>query len=215
MKLADYSAYIFDMDGTLIHSAPQIMACLCQAFVRVGYEVPSDLFSVEKVGPPIRQIISSIAPELEGTQTQEEIVANFREIYDYSTTDDSRLYPHMETFLQTLHRLGKPLFVATFKPKVPTLRLINRLGLTYFKDVYTVDKYAQPISKTQMITEIVQKYALLPKQVIMFGDTESDLTAAKQAGTLAAACLWGYGQNKENLKNISDFSFASAEELLP
>ena len=214
MKLADYSAYIFDMDGTLIDSAQQIMTCLRQAFVRVDYEVPSDLFSKDRVGPPIRQIISSIAPELEGTQTQEEIVAEFRQIYDFSENDPSRLYPYMEDFLQTLQKNGKKLFIATFKPKIPSLRLINQLGLTYFKDVYTVDKYAQPISKTQMITEIVQKYALLPKQVIMFGDTESDLTAAKQAGTSAAACLWGYGQNKENLKNISDFSFASPEELL-
>lgn len=215
MRLLDHTAFIFDLDGTLIDSAAQIMHCLRVAFMQAGRAADESLFVPRRVGPPIRQILADIDPALPGTAVAEEIVSHFRALYDHTANDPSRLYPHVQTFLTRLQTLQKPLFVATFKPKIPVGRLLEQLGLTNtFQEVYTIDKYAAPMTKTQMVQDLIQKHHLPAQTTLLLGDMMSDLNAAHAAGARSAACLWGYAQDKEALSRAADYVFTSPEELL-
>jgi len=56
-----------------------------------------------------------------------------------------------------------------------------------------------------MIEEIVSKYNLKKGETIMVGDAPSDITAANKAQVAGLGVLWGYGNHREKLMEISDY----------
>jgi phosphoglycolate phosphatase-like HAD superfamily hydrolase len=84
----------------------------------------------------------------------------------------------------------------------------------YFQDIYTVDKYSPPITKTQMIEEIIQKYNLEKTETTMIGDAITDAQAAKQATIYSISVLWGYEEDKQLLQEVTDKTIQSPTELL-
>lgn len=74
------------------------------------------------------------------------------------------------------------------------------------EDIYTIDKCeGKYISKQEMIEAIIEKYSLEKSETIMIGDAPSDIKAAHKNGIKAVGVLWGYGRDKNVLKEISDF----------
>lgn len=202
--IANYDNYIFDMDGTIINSSREVLACLKKAFKQANFVVDNSRFTSDVIGPPLIDIIKSIAPELDDDMANL-IMKNFRLIYDYSENDVSFMYDGMYDFLISLKNKGKKLFIATYKPEIPTLRLVDKFSLDMFMDVYTIDKFGRQITKEEMINDILNKFSLDKSKTVMIGDAKSDVVAAKKAGVTAVGVLWGYGSNKTPLIENSDF----------
>ncbi|MDR1941681.1 MAG: HAD family hydrolase [Endomicrobium sp.] len=206
--------YIFDLDGTLADSSHEVINCLKLAFQQAGYYVAKERFSSDIMGPPMRQIVKNAAPELTDERIIETVVKNYRQIYDYDENDVTKLYDGIYDFLLSEKSAGSKLFVATFKPKLPTSRLLKALKIdALLDDVYCVDKFDVPLSKTEMIEDIVKKYSLDKSKTYMIGDRDNDIIAAKEAGVKAAAALWGYGDDKTFIKENADISISHISQL--
>ncbi len=76
---------IFDLDGTIVDSSPEILRCLQQAFGEVNISLQESL-SPFIIGPPIQHIVCSLRPDLPA-ETVQSICLNFRRLYD-GVTDD-------------------------------------------------------------------------------------------------------------------------------
>ena len=209
-----FSNYIFDLDGTLINSSKEVLLCFKKAFEKADYPILQSGLSSDVIGPPLRDIITIIAPELKDAETIQNIENNFREIYDYDENDISELYFGVPDVLLNLKQQGKRIFLATFKPKKPTERILRQFNLEIFEDVYTIDKFDKHITKAQMIEDIIEKYSLLKPKTAMVGDAKSDMTAAKEAGITAIGALWGYGSDKAPLRETADFCINNLEEII-
>jgi len=209
-----FSSYIFDLDGTLINSSKEVLLCFKKAFEKANYPVDEKRLNSNVIGPPLRDIIRIIAPELKDEELIGEIENNFRELYDYDENDISELYFGVPDVLTDLKNRGKRIFLATFKPKKPTQRILRQFKLEIFEDVYTIDKFEKPITKTEMIKDLIKKYSLLKSETTMVGDAKSDMTAAKEAGITAIGALWGYGTDKTPLRETADFCIKNLEELI-
>ena len=94
------------------------------------------------------------------------------------------------------------------------MRIIKQFKLDNFDDIYTIDKFGEYITKTEMINDIIKKYNLNKSETVMIGDAPSDVICAKEAGVLAIGALWGYGENKEPLIQNADIVINSANEIL-
>ena len=209
-----YQNYIFDLDGTLVNSSEEVLNCFQRAFDEADYKIDSNKLTSDVIGPPLRQIIQTIAPELVDEDKINEIMLNFRRIYDYDENDISVMYAGMFEFLSELKNNGKRLFIATFKPRIPTIRLAKKFELDkLFDDIYTIDKFGKKITKEEMITNIISTYRLDKSQTVMIGDAASDMTAAKGAGIEGIGVLWGYGSNKTSLKENADYIVKDVKEL--
>lgn len=206
--------YIFDLDGTLINSSNEVIECMYRAFVDANYPVDKSKLTSNLIGPPLKEIIQNIAPELKDDNKISEIMANFRRIYDNDENDISEIYDGVYEVLEKLKKRGKKLFIATFKPSVPTFRIVKQFKLNYFEDVYTIDKFDKHITKDEMISDIIEKYALKKEETVMIGDALSDINAAKKAGVKAVGALWGYGDDKKPLIENADIIINKAEEIL-
>ena len=197
--------YIFDMDGTLINSSEEVLLCLKKAFIKANCFIDESLFTSEVIGPPLKDIIKNLAHNIQDDIKLNEVMQNFRQIYDYDENDISILYDGVEDFIKDLKERGCKLFVATFKPKIPAMRLVNKFFPNIFEDVYTIDKYDKTMTKSEMLADIIVKYELDKSQTVMIGDAQSDMLAAKSVGIVGIGAMWGYGQDKTNLVNDSTY----------
>ncbi|HPY76008.1 MAG: HAD family hydrolase [Planctomycetes bacterium] len=206
--------FIFDLDGTLLHTAPQVLQNLQQAYQKAGQPCDSDKFQPCLLGPPLQDIIEKLSPKL-SYDIKSQIIENFHKLYDHAENDITIPFPHIIDTLQTLQKQNKKLFIATNKPLVSTHRLFQQHNMFgYFQDIYTVDKYSPPITKTQMIEEIIQKYNLEKTETTMIGDAITDAQAAKQATIYSISVLWGYEEDKQLLQEVTDKTIQSPTELL-
>jgi len=210
----NYDNFIFDLDGTIINSSQEILLCLKKAFQKSNYTIDESKFTPDIIGPPVKEIIKKIAPELEDEIIISEIIKNFRQIYDYDDNDISILYNGIYNYLIKLKEQNKKLFIATFKPSVPTFKLLKKFKLNMFDDIYTVDKFNKPIKKTTMIADIIDKYNLKKDKTVMIGDAISDMLAAKENNIKSIAVMWGYETNKNKLNEHADFFIRTTEDLL-
>lgn len=207
-----FDNYIFDLDGTIVNSSEEIIKCLKQAFCNANIAVAEEKLSSDIIGPPIRQIIKSVLENIDETSLQA-VISNFRKIYDYDTEDVSFLYEGVFKTLESLKASGKRLFVATFKPNVPTIRLMKLLDLNMFEAAYTVDYPENFSTKTEIVNALISKYGLDKDKTVMIGDASSDMVAAKANGILGVGALWGYGSDKSLLKEHADLVIKRIEDL--
>ena len=208
-----YHNYIFDLDGTIINSSKEVLLCFEKAFEKANYEIDKSRLTPNVIGPPLNEIIKLIAPGIQETDINK-VVEYFRELYDFEENDISEFYQGIPEVLTTLKNMNKKLFIATYKPEKPTMRIIKQFHLDKFDDIYTIDKFGKHITKTEMINDIIEKYSLNKSETMMIGDAPSDVICAKEAGVLAIGVLWGYGENKEPLIKNSDIVINSANEIL-
>ncbi|MDR2644411.1 MAG: HAD family hydrolase [Endomicrobium sp.] len=206
--------YIFDLDGTLIDSSAEIIRCLKKAFEVANYFIDDNVFSSNIVGPPIRQIILNVASDLKDEKVINEIIKNYRHIYDYNAHNSTQLYAGIYDFLQQTKKNGKLLFIATNKPIIPTLRIVKKLDIyDKFNDIYCIGMSSICLNKTEMIKDIIGKYKLDREYTYMIGDCNSDIIAGQNAGVKTVGCLWGYEKKKSFIKENADFFISSIEEL--
>ena len=205
--------YIFDLDGTIINSSNEVLVCFKKAFARAKYPLDERLLTSDVIGPPLKEIIKLLAPKLDDDEIINSIMEHFRAIYDYDEEDISFLYEGVYDFLLKLHKDKKNLFIATFKPHIPTMRIVKQFKLDMFRDVYTIDKMGYHQTKDEMILDILSRYNLKKEETVMIGDAASDVIAAKKAGVKSVGVLWGYGSDKSELISHSDLVVKNVKEL--
>ncbi|MBQ3819367.1 HAD hydrolase-like protein [bacterium] len=206
--------YIFDLDGTIVNSSMEVLACFKKAFKKADYEIDESRLTHNVIGPPLKQILKLIAPNLDDEKKLEEIVKHFRDIYDNNENDISIMYEGMYDYLKSLKDEGCKVFMATFKPMIPTMRIVKMLNIEeFFDDIYTIDKFNSRITKEEMIKDILYIWGLKPEETVMIGDAPTDMTAAKANNVKAAGVHGGYGSDKEPLKQTADVVVNDVEEL--
>lgn len=208
--------YIFDLDGTLVDTSYEVLQCLRQALDENFVKYDQSKLNTDIMGPSLKEIIKLVVPELDDDKTINNVVARYRFLYDYNNKDSSKLYDGILNWLEHLIKENKKIFIATNKPKVPTMRLINSLNINFFSDILTPDKYSQDkrLSKQEMIEDIIIKHKLCKDKTVMVGDIISDIDSAHNAGIKAMGVLWGYAQDINLLKETADFVLNKPTEAI-
>lgn len=206
---------VFDLDGTLIDSADEILACLQKAFARANCAIDENRLVPALIGLPVKAIVDAILPAQ--THNREQITAevayNFRDIYDNDTNDISSFFVGADVLLKKLLVQGHRLFIATIKPAAATTRLLTKFHWDFFSDIYTIDKDARQLSKTDMLCDIIGKYNLKKSHTMMVGDSSGDMDAARNADVTGVAVSWGYCKDLAVLSQNADFIAGSIAEL--
>lgn len=201
---------VFDLDGTLIDSCPGIGASLSKAFAAAGRVMPAtDLRAV--IGPPIRVIAARIEPTLTENELAK-IELTFRATYDNDGWRETVLYDGVDDTLRALYRRGVKMFIVTNKPRIPTEKVLDHLGLAFlFQKVVTRDNRT-PIysSKTEMLSELLQQQLIELQPAIMMGDTREDEEAALFNKLPFFYAAYGYGTANAPHRTVRDFSELSS-----
>jgi phosphoglycolate phosphatase len=203
---------LFDLDGTLVDSADDIIDCLSQAYAAASF---CSMPRIEKsfIGPPLQAIIQSVSPGL-GVGEVEQIVKNFRSFYDLSALNKTVFKKNVRETLLSLKARNKLLFVVTNKPFIPVKKIIKKLNIDFFCDIMTPDiKSGFSFTKSEMVSFLKQKWKLNAETTLMVGDTASDVYAAREHDIASAIVLNGYGDRDSILKSRPEYVVDNFYEL--
>ena len=136
-------AVVFDLDGTLIDSAPSILASLRSAFLSLGI-APALKLTPDLIGPPLDQMLRRIS----GTDDARMIAslsAAYKQDYDTDGYSKAVAFDGVDAMLSALVEKGMPLYIATNKRIEPSIRILCHLGWDrHFVSISALDCFDPP-----------------------------------------------------------------------
>ena len=184
---------LFDLDGTLIDSAPAILASFREAFARSGV-APARAIDASVIGPPLAetlQLLSGSAdPALLGR-----LAEAFKASYDSEGYQATAAFAGVGELLADLAGAGLTLSIATNKRLHPTRLILDHLGWAgHFAHVYALDLFTPRLpDKAAMIGRLLADHGIAREQAIYIGDRSEDGESADANGLPFIAATWGYG----------------------
>lgn len=187
------NAIFFDLDGTLTDSGPGIMNCAQLALDHFGIPVASREDLRVFVGPPLRQTFArfGVPPE-----RIDEAIQVFRGRYVPIGKFENTPYPGIQELLHALQAEGYALYVATSKPQVTAIEVLEHFHLAqYFQVICGASLDEGRETKEDVITYLLSQIGS-PDQVVMVGDTDYDVIGARAHGIDTIGVTWGYGERE-------------------
>ncbi len=201
---AGFTCILFDLDGTIVDSAPGITATLAYTFQQLGLPVPTPAELVAYVGPPIMDSFRDLAHfDLPEARRALEI---YREQYLKTGVFDATVYPGIEGVFQEIHERRVPLSLATSKPELPAKLILEKTGLLHYFDVITGASEDEVRSaKKDVVKEALERLAAFGADIsrpVMVGDRIHDVEGAWEHEVPTIFVRWGYGSPAEEVGTI-------------
>lgn len=184
---------VFDLDGTLIDSAPAILQSYRTAFAAAGIE-PVIPITEAIVGPPLLETLQLLAGTTDPARIAD-LTTRFKDSYDGEGYLATSAYPGVSEMLGELHARGLSLSIATNKRIHPTRLILAHLGWTgFFNPVYALDLFEPRLpNKAAMIARLLADCAIAQHDAVYVGDRTEDGDSAEANRLPFYAATWGYG----------------------
>jgi phosphoglycolate phosphatase len=184
---------VFDLDGTLVDSAPDLHAALDRLMAAHGRPPFTRVEVIAMIGDGVRVLVQRAAAARD-LPFSEALVAGFTADYTARAAEETALFPGIAEALARLQAEGWSLAVCTNKPAVATATLLSALGLAgRFAAVGGGDSF--PVRKPDPghLLGTLRAAGGDPQQAVMIGDHRNDVLAARGAGLPCLFADWGYG----------------------
>lgn len=195
-----YSAILFDLDGTIVDSAPGITSSLAYTYEAMGLPVPPPAKLLEWVGPPIMDSFRDLAGF--DRETSLRALAIYREHYVLTGVFDAEPYPGVPDVLRAISEAGIPLSLATSKPESTARLILEHFGLVgWFDEVTGASEDEVRSAKKDVIAEALRRLRARDADLthpVMVGDRIHDVEGAAAHDVPTVFVSWGYGSPAES-----------------
>jgi phosphoglycolate phosphatase len=186
----NYSLVIFDLDGTLVDSLQDLTDGVNAAIVPRGAKACGTETIRKAIGNGAYNLIQKSLPEASEAEVRQ-CLGEFLDYYQVHCTKNTVLYPGTREFLDSL-KGGPTLCLLTNKPERSTHKILADLNLdSYFKAVIGGDTFTTRKPDPEGLLHLIHQFGAQPAKTLLFGDGETDLEAAHNAGIHVAAVSWG------------------------
>jgi phosphoglycolate phosphatase len=184
---------VFDLDGTLVDTAPDLTNALNDVLIRRGHAPISAATVRSAVGLGARAMIEEGLRQAGVSDDIEPMLAEFLLHYDANIAAESRPFPGALASLEILKTRGATLAVCTNKREYLARKLLAALRLDrYFETIAGRDSFAVAKPHPGHLTETIALAGGAPSRAIMVGDSEVDILAAKGASIPMVMVSFGY-----------------------
>lgn len=204
MKFNNKQAILFDLDGTLIDSAPDLALAINHMLTTLGRETFSDDLIRSWVGNGAQVIVKrglsgkadydeNIDPAL-----FEKALAIFLTFYAENLCVDTVTYPNVRSSLKILKAQGYRLVIVTNKPfdlVEPILEGLQLDGL--FELCLGGDSLAERKPSPLPLLHVCEQLDVTPAQCVMVGDSKNDILAANAANMESIGLTYGYNYGED------------------
>ena len=190
------NAIVWDLDGTLVDSAPDLTFALNTVLDKRGFFTHSIETVRTMIGNGVPKLVergfSAVGVRPDPAQL-DELVAMFVKEYKACATDNTRPYPGVVEALQEIHGMNIPMGVCTNKPEAFTRQILEGLGLSgYFSSVVGGDSTKTRKPDPEPVLACLRGLLTEPATSLMIGDSVHDVHAANAAGVTVGVVPWGY-----------------------
>jgi phosphoglycolate phosphatase len=184
---------VFDLDGTLVDSVPDLHAALDRLAARLGLAPYGRAEVTAMIGDGVRVLVER-ALAARGLPFDEAALAIYSDDYTAHAAVETRPFPGIEPALAELEAAGWRLALCTNKPAAATAALLDRLGLAgRFAAVGGGDSFPMRKPDPGHLLATIAAAGGVPGQAVMIGDHRNDVLAARGAGLPCLFAGWGYG----------------------
>lgn len=191
-------AILFDLDGTLIDSAPDIAASVNELLTRRDLPELSLMQVKSMIGNGLKKLVerafAASGKALEAAEL-EDASAEMTAIYRQNLTGLTCLLPGAQEAIAQLHVAGFALGVVTNKPQVATREILLHFGLTDRLGVIVggdAVSHMKPAPDALLLA--LERLGVEPAAALMVGDSVTDFEAARAAGVPVALVRGGYSK---------------------
>lgn len=201
---------IFDMDGTLIDSAPSLAFALNFTLQQLGKRPFSEETIREWIGNGADILIKRAlvgSKDYEQFRIDKELFGKaktlFLKFYGNNLNAKTTLYPDVPQTLSRLKESGFTLALATNKPVKFVADMLEHFNIMqYFTLAYGAGSVEHKKPHPQILLTLCKELHIPPAQSVMVGDSSNDLLAANAAGIDTIALTYGYNQGVD-LKELA------------
>lgn len=191
------TAVLFDLDGTIVDSAPDVAHSVSIAFAEIGRPPVSVETIKSLVGMGAPSLIKDALTMNGASTTPEEtesVTKRFLQTYSENPVVHSALYPGALESIEAVRGRGVPIAICTNKPEKTTFPVMDAFGLAdLFPIVLCGDRAKIRKPNGAHIIETLEMMNIHDTAgVVMIGDSENDIYAAQDAGVASVCVTFGY-----------------------
>ena len=236
-KLHNIRGVAFDLDGTLVDSAPGLTAAVDNALYALELPMAGEERVVTWIGNGADVLIQRALtwarqeratlraaqgkPSVDHDDIpQAEQQAILRKLFDryYGEVaeEGSFLFPAVADTLGALHAKGLPLALVTNKPTPFVAPILASLDIAkYFTVVIGGDDVQNKKPHPDPLLLVAERMGIAPQQMLFVGDSRNDIQAAKAAGCPSVGLTYGYNYGEAIDLSQPDVIYQSINDLLP
>ncbi|MED5526846.1 MAG: phosphoglycolate phosphatase [Pseudomonadota bacterium] len=204
-------AVAFDLDGTLVHSLPDLAWAANAMRRQLGLAAVSEATVGQWIGNGIKKLVERACAELGEPANA---LALFESAYEGHLAVDSTLLADAIAVLAELEARGFKLALVTNKATRFAVPLVRELGLEpYFEHLLCGDTLAAKKPDPLPLTWLCQQWHIAPGELMLVGDSKNDIQAAQGAGCVSVGLTGGYNYGEDIGLCHPDFIIDSLAQL--
>lgn len=186
------AAVLFDLDGTLLDSAPDFVVTLDRMLHARSLPAVAPARVREVVSKGSRAMLGVAFPQLDAV-ARDALVPEFLDTYESLIGQHARLFDGVADMLQALEQAGSRWGIVTNKPEYLARLVLPQLGWEQRCAVLVGgDTLAERKPHPLPLQVAAQRLGVAPGDCVYVGDDERDIQAARAAAMPSVAALWGY-----------------------
>lgn len=215
-------AYLFDFDGTLVDSAPDLTRALDNALQRAGLPGVGLEAGTQMVGQGASKLVERAAQYATGdlSLTKDSplcrlLLSVFFEQYEITCTETSFLYPGALETIRTLKSRGKKIGLVTNKPRRFVELMLPAFDLHgMFEVVVSGDDLQTKKPEPDMVYQALSELDVAPEHACLVGDSRADFGAAQASGVSSILVNFGYAGDFDVMQAGADRVINELLELI-
>ncbi len=206
-------AVVFDLDGTLINSLPDISAAMNRALKLQGLPThPEDAYKAFTGDGARNLTLRALGPDKE--HLAEQVLKDYSDYYAQHSRVNTAPYPGMAEVMERLAAKGMQVCVLSNKDDADTQEVVTHYFPRVPFAIIRGRREGIPLKPDPTaLLDMARQLNLAPRAFWYVGDTQTDMRCAANAGMERVAVLWGF-QSKEQLANQQPEHYAADSQQL-
>ncbi len=206
---------IFDLDGTLLDTLPDITRAINDALRIEGY---SYSFSLEEAktligGGADRLVKRALKDKGEDPVRFASLKRTYMPLYKAYQEDNTKPFPGLLEVLKSFQSKGISMFVVSNKPDALAQIVVPAYLPGLFDGVSGQKEGEAPKPNPASTLRVINRFSLAREETLYVGDSAFDIETAHNAGLRSVLVKWGYGFYTKELESKSDYVISTPKEL--